>query len=45
MNDIIQNIMVLIALGLAIAFLVKKFFLKETSSTKNCGKDSDCGCH
>lgn len=45
MNEVIQHILVFIALVLAIGFLVKKFFLKETSSNNSCGKDSDCGCH
>ena len=45
MNEVIQHILVFLALGLAIGFLVKKFFLKDTSSTKSCGKEGDCGCH
>jgi large-conductance mechanosensitive channel len=45
MNDIIQHILVFIALGFAIFFLVKKFFIKETSSNNSCGKGSDCECH
>lgn len=49
----IQNILVFITVGLAVAFLVKKFFLPkpitskkfgDKKSSKNCG-DSDCGCH
>lgn len=36
-----QEILVYIALGIAIGFLVKKYFLK-TKKKGNC--DSDCGC-
>ncbi|MGM5469250.1 FeoB-associated Cys-rich membrane protein [Flavobacteriaceae bacterium LMO-SS05] len=45
MNIIIQNILVFSALALALAFLVRKFFLKSSKSKKNCGGDDDCGCH
>jgi len=45
MNTIIQNILVFIAIGLALAFLVKKFFWKKSSSKKACGTDDGCGCH
>lgn len=44
MNTFIQNILVVTALVLAIAFLVKKFFWTKKAPTKSCGKD-DCGCH
>jgi len=45
MNDILQNTLVVIALGFAILFLVKKFFWKKTvKANKSCGTD-DCGCH
>jgi len=44
MNTIIQNILVLITLVLAIAFLVNKHFFKKQKSEKPCGTD-DCNCH
>lgn len=44
MNTIIQNILVFIAIGLAVAFLVKKFIWKKPASKKPCGGDG-CGCH
>lgn len=44
MNAIVQNILVIIALVLAIAFLIKKFFWKPKSK-KACGGDNGCGCH
>jgi len=46
MNDIIQNILVITALGLAVLFLVRKFFWKKTvkATDKSCGTN-DCGCH
>jgi hypothetical protein len=39
-----QEILAFIALGIAVAFLVKKFFFKKKKKDKNCGGD-DCGCH
>ena len=45
-----QDILVYITLGLAIAFLVKKFFIPKTvksqkkENIKSCGQDSNCGC-
>jgi hypothetical protein len=39
----VQEIIAFITLGIAIAFLIKKFFFKKKKS-KNCGTD-DCGCH
>jgi hypothetical protein len=39
----IQEILAFSALGIALAFLIKKFFWKKKSK-KNCG-DDDCGCH
>lgn len=39
-----QEILVYIAVLLAVAFLVKKYFYKPKKITKSCGKDS-CGCH
>ena len=44
MNTIIQNILVFIAMAVAILFIAKKFFWKKTSSKKACGDDG-CGCH
>ncbi|WP_306349562.1 FeoB-associated Cys-rich membrane protein [Flavobacterium sp. '19STA2R22 D10 B1'] len=38
----IQEILVLVALVIAVAFLVRKFFWKKKKS-KNCG-GPDCGC-
>lgn len=40
----IQEIIAYILLGIAIAFLIKKFFFKKKKSGKDCGSD-DCGCH
>jgi membrane protein implicated in regulation of membrane protease activity len=39
----IQEIIAFVALAIALAFLVRKFFWKKKSK-KNCG-DDDCGCH
>ncbi|MBT8309453.1 MAG: FeoB-associated Cys-rich membrane protein [Flavobacteriaceae bacterium] len=46
MNTLIQNILVITALGLALLFLVRKFFWKKPakSNSASCGTD-DCGCH
>jgi hypothetical protein len=40
----LQEILVYIALAVALAFLIRKFFFKKKKSGKNCGSD-DCGCH
>jgi uncharacterized membrane protein YuzA (DUF378 family) len=40
----IQEILAYIILGIAVAFLIRKFFWKKKKSDKNCGND-DCGCH
>ncbi|EIA09878.1 hypothetical protein HJ01_00560 [Flavobacterium frigoris PS1] len=40
----LQEIIAFTALGIALAFLIKKFFFKKKKSDKNCG-DDDCGCH
>ncbi|MEP5256149.1 MAG: FeoB-associated Cys-rich membrane protein [Winogradskyella arenosi] len=46
MNTIIQNILVYIAVGAAVLFLVKKYVLPmKKKSTKACGGDDGCGCH
>ncbi len=44
-----QHILVYLALGLAVAFLVRKYLLpgrkaKKGGSSPGCGND-DCGCH
>jgi FeoB-associated Cys-rich membrane protein len=39
----IQEIIAYVVLGIAVAFLVKKFFFKKKKSGKNCGED--CGCN
>ena len=39
----IQEIIAFVLLGIALFFLVKKYFWKKKSD-KNCGSD-DCGCH
>lgn len=51
MNIIIQNILVLICFGVAIGFLIKKFFWKpqevvasKKNSSSPCGKGG-CGCY
>lgn len=41
----LQEILAFLSLGIALAFLIKKFFFKKKKSDKNCGGDSDCGCH
>ncbi|MFV8374317.1 FeoB-associated Cys-rich membrane protein [Flavobacterium sp. LB1P62] len=41
----IQEIIAFVALAIALAFLIRKFFLKKKKSGKNCGSDNDCGCH
>jgi flagellar biogenesis protein FliO len=40
----LQEILVYIALIVAVTFLFKKFFFKKKKSNKNCGND-DCACH
>ena len=42
MNNIIQNILVIVAIAFAILFLVKKFLWKKKSPKKSC--DDGCGC-
>jgi glycopeptide antibiotics resistance protein len=41
----VQEIIAFIALGIALAFLIKKFFFKKKKSDKNCGSGDDCGCN
>jgi hypothetical protein len=38
-----QEIIAFITLGIALAFLFKKFFFKKKKSDKDCG-GGDCGC-
>ncbi|MEC5165301.1 hypothetical protein RCH18_001028 [Flavobacterium sp. PL11] len=40
----IQEVIAYILLGIALAFLIKKFLFKRKKSGKDCGTD-DCGCH
>ncbi len=44
MNLFIQNILVFTAIVLAVAFLIRKFFLKKSKNKTDCG-DNDCDCH
>jgi len=41
----LQEILAYITLGIAVVFLVKKFFFKKKKSDKNCGNGDDCSCH
>jgi hypothetical protein len=41
----IQEILAYILLGVALAFLIKKFFFKKKNSGKDCSSGGDCGCH
>ena len=46
MNTIIQNILVFIALALALGFMVRTYIWKpRKKTTKACGNDDGCGCH
>ncbi len=45
MNTLLQNILVFTALGFAVVFLVRKFFLKKAKTDDACGSGGDCGCH
>jgi len=45
MNELVQNILVFITLGIAVVFLIRKFVIPaKAKSSKSCGQD-DCGCH
>jgi chromate transport protein ChrA len=45
MNNTLQTILVIITVGLAVWFLVRKFVWKpKKSNSDSCSKD-DCGCH
>ncbi|WP_156115588.1 FeoB-associated Cys-rich membrane protein [Psychroserpens sp. Hel_I_66] len=47
MNTVIQNILVGIAIALAIWYLLNTYGIlpkKKTAGSKACGQD-DCGCH
>ncbi|MBW1658002.1 FeoB-associated Cys-rich membrane protein [Flavobacterium quisquiliarum] len=39
----IQEIIAFAILGLAVAFLIKKYFFKSKKK-KDCGGGTDCGC-
>ena len=46
MNEIIQTILAFGALGLALTFLIKKFFWKKSKSKKGFSGTHDCdNCH
>ncbi|MFD2551359.1 FeoB-associated Cys-rich membrane protein [Bizionia sediminis] len=49
MNTIIQDIAAFTILGLAVLFLIRKFFgipgFGGRKKTKNCGSNSNCDCH
>lgn len=46
MNSFIQNTLAITTLVIAIAFLVVKFIWNpKKNSPKNCGGNSNCGCH
>lgn len=38
----IQEILSYLTLGIAVLFLIKKFFFKKKKTNKNCGNDCDC---
>lgn len=40
-----QDILVYLSVGIAIAFLIKKFFWKKKKKANGKGCDTDCGCH
>ncbi|NOY47293.1 hypothetical protein MNBD_BACTEROID02-1119 [hydrothermal vent metagenome] len=45
MNNTLQTILVIITVGFAVWFLVRKFVWKpKKNNNDSCGKD-DCGCH
>ncbi len=39
-----QEIIAFVILGLAVIYLIKKYFWKKKKSDKNCG-NGDCGCN
>lgn len=39
-----QEIIAFGILGIAVAYLIKKYFFKKKKSDKNCGS-GDCGCN
>ena len=46
MHDTIQTILAFVALGLALSFLIKKFFWKKSKSKKGFADAHDCDhCH
>jgi membrane protein implicated in regulation of membrane protease activity len=40
----VQEIIAFVILGIAVAYLIKKYFFKNQKSNKNCGSDDGCGC-
>jgi hypothetical protein len=38
----LQEILAYITLGIAVVFLIKKFFIKKKKPDKNCGDDCNC---
>jgi len=38
-----QEILTYLTLGIAVTFLVRKFFFKKKKTDKNCGDDCNCG--
>jgi uncharacterized membrane protein YwzB len=48
--DMIQNILLFVTVGIAVGYVVKKYFLPKKLFTskkqneKSCGSN-DCGCH
>lgn len=45
MNTLIQNILVFVALGFALLFLIRKFFLKKSKSKNKVGEHDCNNCH
>jgi len=39
----VQEILAYITLGIAVVYLVRRFFFKKKKTDKNCG--DDCNCH
>ncbi|MDO1502295.1 FeoB-associated Cys-rich membrane protein [Winogradskyella maritima] len=46
MNELLQNILVFLAISASMVYLVRKFIWKpkKKSASGSCGTD-DCGCH
>jgi len=45
MTNTLQTILVIIVVGFAIGFLVKKFFWKPKKHSNDSCSNNDCGCH